>query len=120
MKFGKDPQPITLDNTTYALFDVNPKDDDTIKLKGRSRRRPAVGVSLVGRDGNATSGTVERLTSYSEGGEKTSVSLPDAQSYNRITAVVTNADGHVTGSKPIFGEFLYTRNDEDFKLKVRR
>jgi hypothetical protein len=119
VKFGKDPQWITLDNTSYALFGVNPKEADTIKLKGRSDAGLQWAISLVGRNGNATTGTVERLTSYSEGGKKTSVSLSDAQSYNRITAVVTNADGHVTGSKSIFGEFLYTRNDEDFKLKVR-
>ena len=56
---------------------------------------------------------------YSEGGEKTSVTLPDAQSYDRITAVVTNADGHVAGNKPTFGDFKYTKNGEDFKLKIR-
>jgi hypothetical protein len=74
---------------------------------------------LVARDGSATGGTVERLVEYSEGGAKSSVSLPDAQAYERITAVVTNADGHVTGSKPSGGNFNYTRNGEDFKLKVR-
>ena len=56
---------------------------------------------------------------YSEGDEKSKVTLPDAQTYDRITAVVTNADGHVTGSKPANGNFNYTRNGEDFKLKVR-
>ena len=47
------------------------------------------------------------------------VTLTGAQAYERITAVVTNADGHVTGPKPIFGRFNYTRNGENFKLKVR-
>ncbi len=47
------------------------------------------------------------------------MTLANAQSFERITAVVTNADGHVSGSKPTFGEFSYTRNGEHFKLKIR-
>jgi len=119
LKLGKDPTLQTLDNTTYALFNVDPKDADEIKLKGRSEGGLQWSVALVARDGAATTGTVERLVAYSERGEKKSVTLPNAQSYDRITAVVTNADGHVTASKPTFGEFNYTRNGEDFKLKIR-
>ena len=119
LKLGGDPTVQTLDNTSYALFKVNPKDADEIKLKGRSGGGLQWSVALVARDGAATTGTVERLMKYSEGGEKASVTLPDAQSYDRITAVVTNADGHVAGNKPTFGDFKYTKNGEDFKLKVR-
>ena len=119
LKLGAESTRQTLDNTSYAQFNVNPKDAAEITLKGRSGGGVQWAVSLVGRDGRPTTGTVERLTSYSEGGEKASVTLPGAQSYERITAIVTNADGHVAGPKPTFGEFSYTRNREDFKLKVR-
>ncbi len=80
------------------MFDVNPKNADTLKLKGRSPGGVQWGVALVGRDRRPDHGhrrrasppTPERTTS-------TSVTLQDAQSFDRITAVVTNADGHVTG-----------------------
>ena len=109
----------TLDNTTYALFRVKTRGADEIRLKGRSDGGVRWGVALVARDGTVRGGTVERLVAYSEGAERRSVTLPDARSYERITAVVTNADGRVRGRKPTFGEFPYTRNREDFKLRVR-
>jgi len=119
LKLGADPTTQNLDNTSYAAFEVNPKDAATIKLKGRSDGGVQWGIALVARDGSQTGGAVDRLMAYAEGDEKRSVTLPDAQSYKRITAVVTNADGHVSGSKPLFGQFSYTRNGEDFKLKIR-
>ena len=108
-----------LDNTSYALFDVNPKSAGQLKLKGTSGGGVQWSVALVARNGTNTSGDVERTVAYSEGGTESSVTLQNAQSFERITAVVTNADGHVTGSKPTFGNFSYTRNGENFKLKVR-
>ncbi len=120
LKFDGDPVEQKLDNTSYALFKVNPKDEDEITLKGRSDDSGLQwSIALVARDGSSTEGTVERLVEYSEGDEKSKVTLPDAQTYDRITAVVTNADGHVSGSKPANGNFNYTRNGEDFKLKIR-
>lgn len=119
LKLGDKSTRDILDNTSYLLFNVNPKNADEISLKGRSGGGVQWSIALVARDGAATTGTVERLIGYSEGGEKQQVTLPDAQSYERITAVVTNADGHVSSPKPTFGDFNYTRNGENFRLKVR-
>jgi len=120
LKLGERWAPQALDNTSFAMFDVNPGDAGEITLKGRSAGAGLQwGLALVARDGAPKTGTVERIVAYSAGGERRSVTLAGAQAYERITAVVTNADGHVTGSKPAFGEFSYTRNGEDFKLKIR-
>lgn len=119
LRLGKRSKEVRLDNTSYALYKVRPKDAAEIKLKGRSEGGLAWSIALVARKGNSTSGTVERVVKVSDGGSKRSVSLPDAQSYKRITAVVTNADGSVSGTKPKFGDFNYTKDNEDFKLKLR-
>ncbi len=120
LKFGDKSVKQILDNTSFALLQVNPKNADDITLKGRSNDGGLQwSIALVARDGPAIAGDVERLVSYAEGDERSTVTLPNAQSYDRITAVVANADGHVTGSKPANGQFNYTRNGEDFKLKVR-
>jgi hypothetical protein len=119
LRLGEQATQETLDNTSYALFRVRPRDADEVVLTGRSQGGVQWSVALVGRTGGPASGTVERIVDYSEGGERASVALENAQLYDRITAVVTNADGHVAGSKPTFGSFDYTRNDEVFRLKIR-
>ncbi|MDQ2676133.1 MAG: hypothetical protein M3Y34_04935, partial [Actinomycetota bacterium] len=68
-----------LDNTSYAQFKVNPEDASAITLKGRSGGGVQWSVALVGRDGPKTTGTVERLVSYSEGGRRAAVTLTGAQ-----------------------------------------
>ncbi len=110
---------LTLDNTSYALFRVDPGDAGQIRLSGRSSGTVQWSVALVGREGGRFNGTVERIVKYSDADDAQSVTLPDAQSYNRITAVVTNADGHVSGSKPTFGQFNYTRDNQEFRTRVR-
>jgi len=109
----------TLDNTSYALYRVNARNADQIRLSGRSSGSVQWSIALVARTGGRFNGTVTRLVEYSDADNAQNVTLTDAQEYDRITAVVTNADGHVSGSKPASGQFSYTRNDEEFRLKVR-
>ena len=109
----------TLDNTSYALFDVNPKDASELRLKGRSEGGVQWAVALVGRDGSRFGGEVTRDVAYSGGGRRSSAVLEDAQSYERITAVVTNADGSVGGPKPDFRAFAYQGNNETFRLRLK-
>lgn len=108
-----------LNNTSYALFRVNAKNADSIRLSGRSSGSVQWSIALVGRAGGRFQGNVDRLIAYSDADNVQNVRLPDAQLYDRITAVLTNADGHVSGKKPAFGNFNYTRNAEAFRLKVR-
>lgn len=116
---GSAPDTIKLDNTSYQLIDVNPKEADRLTLKVKADERVRWGIALVGRDGTKRGGTVERNdASFADGG-KGRVTLTDAQSYKRITAVVVNADGRVSGPKETFAEFDYTKNNKGFKVKVR-
>jgi len=116
---GKGQKVIELDNTSYRLIDVNPKDADRVKLKVRANGKVSWGIALVGRNGTMRGGTVERNDASFAGSGKGKVTLDDAQDYERITAVVVNADGRVAGPKANFREFDYTKNDKEFKVKVR-
>jgi len=108
-----------LHNTSYALFRVNARNADSIRLSGRSSGSVQWSIALVGRVGGRFQGSVDRPIAYSDADNVQNVRLPDARLYDRITAVVTNADGRVSGTKPTFGNFNYTRNAQEFRLKVR-
>ena len=117
--FGEESTEQILDNTSYAVFDVDPDDADELKLKGRAPGGVQWGLALVGRIGDRTTGTVTRVADYSGTDKKNSVGLADAQLYDRISAVVTNTDGRVKGPVPNLNAFEYKKNNQKFKLKVR-
>lgn len=119
LKLGAKPKEKALNNTSYSLYRVNARNADSIRLSGRSSGTVQWSIALVGRIGGRYEGNVDRLIAYSDGDTAQNVTLPDAQLYDRITAVVTNADGRVSGTKPVFGNFNYTRDAEVFRLKAR-
>lgn len=101
-----------LDNTTYELLRVNPRNFNRIKLKVIAARRTRSGIALVGRQGSATGGTVTRVTQFLNRGGTGRVVLRNAQDFDRITAAVVNADGRVRNGS-------YVRNGKRFRLKLR-
>jgi len=119
VKLGAKGTKQTLDNTSYAVWDVDPENAGTLKLKASSPGGVRWGVALVGRTGDRTTGTVTRVAEYAGSGEKHTVTLANAQTFSRISAVVTNADGRP--KKPRRGRdgFSYKKDDQKFKLKVR-
>ncbi len=104
MKLGKKSTKQTLDNTSYALFGVDPKSADTLRLKASGPKNVDWAIALVGRTGARFTGEATVTQGLVDpGARKTTAVLPDAQLYDRITAVATNAD----------------KNAQNFKLKVR-
>ncbi len=110
---------LTLDNTAYRLLRVNPRSADEIKLRIMAPRGVKAGIALVARKGSAVapSAVVRRVRQIRNG--RASVRLTGAHAYNRITAVVVNADGRVSGGKG-FGEFSYSKDEQEFTAKLRR
>lgn len=109
---GNASQKIKLNHTGYELFNVTPQAGTvTLHVSGGSKTRS--GIALVGRVGSPTGGTIERAMEYLPKGGKTSVSLPDAGKYARITAVVVNADGRVKGNSR-----NYTHDGVSYKISL--
>ncbi|MDQ3729126.1 MAG: hypothetical protein M3355_06005 [Actinomycetota bacterium] len=105
LTLGKEPKMVTLDNTSFELFDVNPKGADEVRFKVRADGDVRWGLSLVGRVGGRFDGTVERLQEYRGYGTRGSISLPDIDQFDRLTAIVTNADDR--------------QDNKEFRLKIR-
>ena len=84
---------IPINNTAYKLTDIPAKGTRPIKLTVEAPRGVRSAVALVARKGAVDSGTVTEATKYLDGGGRGTVSLADPGSYDRITAVVIDADG---------------------------
>ena len=113
----KNAKRFDLDHTAYRLLRVNPRSDDTVKLKVQASRKVRTAAALIGRDGNRLTGDVDTELDYSNRGGKLAVRLPDAQDYDRITAVVANADGRARGFAG--DDRDYTRDEKRFRVRVR-
>lgn len=101
-----------LDHTAYRLLDVTPR--GTVRLRIEVEPGTRAGIALVAREGDALTGGVVTRTRYLDDGGRGSVSLSQAGSYERVTAVVVNADARTHGFRQ--GEHVYTRDARQFEL----
>lgn len=93
-KLGRQPSKVKLDNTAFELTDVkSPSDSVTLKVNAPNRVRSA--IALVGREGPEVGGALTIKTKYLDNGRKASVTLTNAKAFERVTAVVVNADGRL-------------------------
>jgi len=105
------PKKLKLNHTAYRLYRV--RASGTAKLTAKVQRGTRSAIALVGRLGAASGGTTEIVSEYLARGGRATVRLPDARSYDRITAVLINADGRVRGSSR-----NYTRDKRRVKARV--
>jgi hypothetical protein len=96
-KLGGRGQKGRLDHTGYQLFRVDRPASGDLVLDAKLQSGARWGVALVGRAGPVIGGTVETELAYAPNGGKASVTLADAGRFNRITAVIANADGRLEG-----------------------
>lgn len=90
---GAKGKKVVLDNTSYRLADVKNRGADPVTLKVKAPRKVTSSISLVGRSGPADAGTVTVATKHLQKGSKGSVTLSNPAAFDRITAVIVNADG---------------------------
>lgn len=109
---------VRLDHTAYRLLDVNAASSGKIKLELRVENGVRCGVALVGRSGDLGSGAVKAKSKYLPKGGRASVTLNSLGAYDRITAVLVNADGRVEGFNPRVG-WIYSRDGAGFEFALR-
>jgi hypothetical protein len=107
-----------LDHTAYALVDVSPRGEDQLTLGGTFRHGVSAAIALVGRTGTDTGGTATvRITRLPRGGAG-KVTLPNASSFSRVTAVVINADVSSAGWSEQLRDWLWLGDDEPITFAV--
>ena len=117
LRRGGSAQRFVLDHTAYRLLRVRPRGRNVVRLRVRAPRGVRSGIALVARDGSPRRGRVRIKRNYRRRGGRLRVRLQNARDYERITAVVVNADGRVSG----FGGFdwIYAHNNERYRARLR-
>lgn len=117
---GRRGRAFSLNHTAYRLFRVLPRRARAIRLVVRAQRGVRSGIALVARRGGATGGQVVRRLKFLPRGGRASVALRRPRGYQRITAVVVNADPRVQGFSFRRGDWHYRKNNQWFRARLVR
>ena len=104
-----------LDHTAYRLYDVGATAAPSLKLRLNADNVRG-GVALVGRDDDT--GTVSTAVKYLGHGGKGSVVLDNPSQFERITAVVVNADTRIKGRSRDGRDWNYVFDDAKLNAKL--
>jgi hypothetical protein len=99
---------LSLDHMAYRLFNVAPTSGAKLKLTVSSGHVRA-GLALVGRD-DETGRVVSKVKFLKRGGSG-SVTLSSPGDFERITAVVVNADARANGYDQVHRDWNYTEDN---------
>jgi hypothetical protein len=117
---GARPRVLRLDHTTFAMLRVPAEGRRRIRVFARAPRGVAAALALVGRIGPERRGrTVARLAFRRHGGAMR-VGLARPRRFQRLTAIVVNADIGQNGFSPRILNWRYTADREPFVVKLRR
>ena len=108
---------LRLDHTAIRLLEVRARGNRAIRLCLRAEDGVRAGLALVARAGDALSGRVIRKSEYLRKGGNGAVRLDSPGRFERITAVISNADGRVKGFDGT--DWIYRRDDQDFRVRLK-
>lgn len=114
-----DGRPLTrvLDHTTFSLLRVHAPGGRSVLVRLRVPRGTAASLALVGRLGSERRGHAVTRLDFSRGGGKLRVRLHDPGRYDRITAVVVNADAAAAGFSARLLDWRYLSDDVPFEVR---
>ena len=116
MTIGAAGTTIQLDHTTFAFRNIAPPASSaTLTLTATLPAGLKGAIALVGRTGGSTTaGTVTKQIQYVANGGAATVSLPNADTYGRITAVLVNSDPTQTGFNNGKQDWNFSQDNQNF------
>ena len=114
-----DGRPLTrrLDHTTFSILRLHARRGRSILVRLRVPRGTAASLALVGRIGSERQGRAVTRLDFSRGGGKLAVRLRDPGRYERITAVLVNADASANGFSPLLLDWRYLNDQVPFEIR---
>jgi hypothetical protein len=106
-----------LNHTTFTLLRVRPHRGRAVAVRAVAPRGTAASLALVGRLGSERRGHTVTRISYSRGGGRLAVRLPDPGRFSRITAVVVNADASAGGFSARRLDWQYLTDQVPFEVR---
>jgi hypothetical protein len=116
-----DGEPLTrlLNHTTFELLGVQAHSGRAVVVHLTAPRGTAAGLALVGRIGSERHGRTVNRINYRRGGGRLTVRLPDPGRFQRITAVVVNADAQARGFSARRLDWRYLTDRFPFEVSGR-
>ncbi|MFT3862733.1 MAG: DUF6055 domain-containing protein [Solirubrobacterales bacterium] len=105
-----------LRHTTFSLIRVPATAGSAVEVRLRAPEGVAAGLALVGRIGSERKGRVVRSVAYREEGGELVATLPDPGRFQRITAVVVDADTAIRGWDAARDVWDYRGGAEPFRV----
>ena len=109
---GRNGKRFKLDHTAYRLFRIDARFTRGAEAEGQAPRDVRAAIALVGRDGGPEGGDIDKDLEYTRRRQAHGSRLDDVQDFERITAIVANADGRVRGRGQ---RRNYTHDNERFR-----
>jgi hypothetical protein len=109
----------SLDHTTFQLLRVDADGGRAVVVNAEAPRGGAAGIALVGRIGTVSRGRVVSRLRFKRGGGRMAVRLSRPGRFDRITAVLINADATAVGFSARLFDWNYLTDTAPFEVRAR-
>jgi hypothetical protein len=116
---GGRPLQRSLNHATFQLLRVRPRGGRAVVVRAVAPRDAAAGLALVGRIGSERSGRIVSRLRFKRRGGAMTVRLPRPGRFQRITAVVINADTRAEGFSARRLDWNYLTDTAPFRVRAR-
>ena len=116
---GAPPATRHLNHTTFSLIRVHAHSGRAAQVTVEAPEGVDAGLALVGRVGSERHGRTIKSVDYAPGGGKLTVTLADPRRFQRITAVVVNADASAAGYVLHRLDWRYLAEETPFRVSGR-
>ncbi len=108
-----------LNHTTFSLIRVHAPTGSRVQVSVEAPEGVDAGLALVGRIGSEKHGRTIKSISYAAGGGQLTATLADPARFQRITAVVVNADASAAGYSARHLDWRYLTEETPFRISGR-
>ena len=108
-----------LNHTTFQLLRVHAGGSRAVRVTATAPFGYAAGVALVGRAGSERHGHVVSALNFKQRGGRMSVELARPGRFDRLTAVLVNADTSASGFSPRRLDWAYLTDSAPFRVSAR-
>jgi Family of unknown function (DUF6055) len=108
-----------LNHTTFQLLHVHARGGRAIAVEAEAPLGTASGLALVGRVGGERRGRVVRVLRFKRRGGRMAVRMPRPGRFDRLTAVLINADTTAAGFSARRLDWAYLTDSAPFRVAAR-
>jgi hypothetical protein len=109
---------LKINHTTYSLLKVPHTNAARVKLGITAPSGTNSSLALVGREGGVPGGTLSEVVQRLPQGGNGTVTINNPSRFERLTAVLVNADSKISGASQLTGDWIYSRDNQTYYARV--